>query len=330
MTDRCRRWLKPWLSVLLLVPVLAWAGSWGLRIADDPQGPGALVMAVTPGGSADRAGLQAGDLITHANGRKVLKAGDLAVLLHALPPGEQVELSVSRHGWAKDVSLSAMDGVPTVAPAGEAGPPPMRPASPGGMQKATVAVGDFQVKAAKAGSQIGDGLREMLVTALHNSGYFIVLERMDIKGLAAEQALSRSTMARPGSAIPGAGMDVADVMVYGAVTEFESEASGSRFRIGLPGVPLTMGGANKKAHMAVDIRAVDVRSGRILLSRRIIGNADSSESSLGASISANGQAMPVSFGSFRNTPMEKAIRDTVARSTRYIIDNLPPDYFRHP
>jgi curli biogenesis system outer membrane secretion channel CsgG len=46
-----------------------------------------------------------------------------------------------------------------------------------------VAVGDFQVKAAKANQQIGDGLREMFLTSLHQSGYFNVVERMGIQGL---------------------------------------------------------------------------------------------------------------------------------------------------
>ena len=48
-------------------------------------------------------------------------------------------------------------------------------------RRASVAVGDFQVKAAKASQQIGDGLREMFLTSLHESGYFNVVERMDIQ-----------------------------------------------------------------------------------------------------------------------------------------------------
>lgn len=324
-------WLKRCLALALaLLPVLAWAASWGLRIAEDARGPGALVTAVTPGGSAARAGIQAGDLIIQADGRKVLKAGDLAILMQDWPPDRPLRLGVSRHGWVKDVQLVQTGPAAMARPSQPLPLAPMSamPATVGSL-KATVAVGDFQVKAAKAGSQIGDGLREMLVTALHNSGRFIVLERMDIKGLAAEQALSRSAMARSGMAIPGGGMDVAEVMVYGAVTEFEGDASGSNFRFGLPGVPMTLGGGGKKAHMAVDVRAVDVRTGRILLSRRIIGSAESSQGSLGASPSVGGQSMPVSFGAFRNTPMEKAIRDTVAQATQYLVDRLPPGYFSH-
>jgi tetratricopeptide (TPR) repeat protein len=195
--------------------------------------------------------------------------------------------------------------------------------------KATVTVGDFQVKAATAGQVIGDGLREMLLTALHRSGYFIVLERMDIKGLAAEQALSRSSMARSDSALPEGQMDVANIMVYGAVTEFEAEAHGSGMQMGIPQVPFTMGGSQKEAHMAIDVRVVDVATGRLLVAQRIPGSATSSQGTFGASIPLGNISMPISFSMFRDTPMEQAIRDCVQKATFYIINNIPEQYYAH-
>jgi curli biogenesis system outer membrane secretion channel CsgG len=331
----CWRCLALCLACLLSAP--AGAGHWGLRVGDPASGPGALITAVLQGGPATQAGLQPGDLITHAEGRKVLKAGDLATLLRSLPEGQQVTLTVTRQGWEKNVTLvPGAAPPPAAAYAGAEASPPVVPASPypppeaSGPLKATVAVGDFQVKAARANQVIGDGLREMLLTALHNSGRFIVVERIDIKGIAAEQALSRSAMARPDMAIPGAQMDVADVMVNGAVTEFEGEASGSDFQMGMPSVPFTASRGGKTSHMAIDIRVVDVRSGRLLMARRISGAADSSKGSFGASPTVSGQALPFSFGAFRNTPMEKAIRDAVIQATQYVADNLPSAYFRHP
>jgi curli biogenesis system outer membrane secretion channel CsgG len=328
----CFKWT--WLAVLFISST-AWASQWGMRIGDPPSGPGALITSVLQGGSAAQAGLQPGDLITHAEGRKVLKAGDLATLLRTLPEGQQVTLTVTRQGWEKLVTLQPGAAEPAAAYAAQ-GAPPIYPASPyptpeaSGPLKATVAVGDFQVKAARANQYIGDGLREMLLTALHNSGRFIVVERIDIKGLAAEQALSRSAMARPDMAIPGAQMDVADVMVNGAVTEFEGEASGSDFQMGMPSVPFTASRGGKTTHMAIDIRVIDVRSGRLLMARRVTGSADASKGSFGASPKVSGETLPFSFGAFRNTPMEKAIRDAVIQATQYVSDNLPPAYFRHP
>ncbi len=214
-----------------------------------------------------------------------------------------------------------------------AGTPTARPAPPSGAQagrlKVAIAVGDFQVKAANAGQYIGDGLREMLVTALHGNGNFIVLERMDLKGLAAEQALSRSRMARPGEALPEGQMDVAEIMVYGAVTEFEPEARGGGLNVGLGNIPLTLGVQSKAAHMAIDMRVVDVASGRVLATGRVSGEAQSAQASIGANISARGTSIPVTLGGFQNTPMEQAIRECIGGATAYVVNNTPPQYFRH-
>lgn len=195
--------------------------------------------------------------------------------------------------------------------------------------RASVAVGDFQVKAAKATQEIGDGLREMLVTALHQSGYFLVVERMDIKGLAAEQALSRSAMARPSAAHPEGGMEVADIIVYGVVSEFEPRAGGMAFGNFIPQMHMTVKQSTQFAEMAIDIRAVDVRTGRVLVAQRIPGTAQSQAASMGAGVTAGGVTLPVSLGSFHNTPMEQAIRDSVQKAVYFVINNLPESYFRH-
>ena len=206
-------------------------------------------------------------------------------------------------------------------------PPPERLQPP----KATVAVGDFQVRAANAGQFIGDGLREMLLTALHNQGSCIVVERIDIKGIAAEQALSRSPMARPDAAIPERRMDVADIMVYGTVTEFEAEAGGGGLQlgVGLFKMPFNIGLAQKEAHMAIDMRVVEVATGRVLVAQRIAGSAQSSQTSLGITPQFGNVSMPASFNSFKNTPMELAIRDCVERATASVVNNIPRQLFRH-
>jgi curli biogenesis system outer membrane secretion channel CsgG/Flp pilus assembly protein TadD len=222
-------------------------------------------------------------------------------------------------------------GRPGTPPAAAA--PDMRAAPPSsvprGPLKAAIAVGDFQVKAANAGQYIGDGLREMLLTALHGSGRYVVVERIDIKGLAAEQALSRSRMARPGQAIAEAQMDVAELMVYGAVTEFVPEVRGGGLSVGLPNVPITLGMQGKSAHMALDVRLVDVASGRVLATGRVVGEAHSTQATVGANISVRGATIPATLGGFQNTPMEQAIRECIEKATAYVAGNTPPVYFRH-
>jgi curli biogenesis system outer membrane secretion channel CsgG len=220
-----------------------------------------------------------------------------------------------------------------VAARAEALPPADRLPQPGlqqgGAPKAAIIVGDFQVRAANAGQQIGDGLREMLVTALHNSGRFVVVERMDLRGLAAEQALSRSRMARPGDSIPEGQMEIADVAMYGAVTEFEPEVRGGGLAVGMGNIPLTLGVQTKSAHMAIDVRLVDVASGRILATGRVAGEARAAAATIGANISARGVNMPATLTSFQNTPMEQAIRECIEKATAYAAGNTSPAYFHH-
>jgi len=62
---------------------------------------GALVSDTTPGGSADRAGIEPGDVILELDGQVIETWGDLPPLVGANPPGTEVELLVSRDGKNK-------------------------------------------------------------------------------------------------------------------------------------------------------------------------------------------------------------------------------------
>lgn len=59
---------------------------------------GAVVLAVAPGGPADRAGLRPGDLIVSLAGAKVESVGQLLGQLRRLQPGQTVEVVVVRQG----------------------------------------------------------------------------------------------------------------------------------------------------------------------------------------------------------------------------------------
>lgn len=210
--------------------------------------------------------------------------------------------------------------------------------------RANIAVGDFRVKARGGTQYIGDGLREMLATALFESLRFNVLDRMDPKGLTAEQKLSYSKMAAAGSPKLGAQMEVAELMMYGTVTEFEAEAAGAGLKAEVPttwdSAQIKAGSGalkGKKAHMAIDIRVVDVASGRLVAARRIAGSAASYMATFGVDfegrVSSHGKKhrlrTPATLGAFKNTPMELAIRDCIYRSVIYATQSVPLQYFRH-
>ena len=77
---------------------------------------GALVNDLTPGGSADKAGIKPGDIILKFNGEVVETWNDLPPLVGSNPPGTKAKVLVSRNGDEKlfDVVLDAL-------PAGESG-----------------------------------------------------------------------------------------------------------------------------------------------------------------------------------------------------------------
>jgi serine protease Do len=73
---------------------------------------GALVNDVSDGGSADRAGIEPGDIILEFNGDAVETWNDLPPLVGANPPGTEAEVTVSRNG--KQMSFEVvLDALPT-------------------------------------------------------------------------------------------------------------------------------------------------------------------------------------------------------------------------
>ena len=84
---------------------------------------GALVNDVSPGGSAERAGVKPGDVILELEGAVIETWSDLPPLVGANPPGTRVKLLVSRDGSKKtfDATLDSLDsgeGQQTEASAG--------------------------------------------------------------------------------------------------------------------------------------------------------------------------------------------------------------------
>ena len=195
--------------------------------------------------------------------------------------------------------------------------------------KANVAVGDFTVKARRASIYIGDGLREMLETALFESKRFNVLDRLDMEGLTAEQRLSYTKLASKDAPKLGGQLDVAELLIYGSVTEFEPEAMGAGAKADMPGMPANASVAGANAHMAIDVRVVDAASGRLVAARRIDGSAASGEAIAGWQVGGGSSETPLSLGVYRNTPMELAIRDCIYRSVIYICHVIPARYFEY-
>jgi len=199
--------------------------------------------------------------------------------------------------------------------------------------KARVAVADFDVKAAKAGGEIGSGLREMLVTALINSSRFSVVERQSLGAVLQEQELAASGAAQAGSVQRGQ-IKTADIVISAAVTEFEPHASGGGVGIGgfggvgggiLGGL---IGGSMNKAHMALDLRLIDTSTSEILSSTRVQGSAKDVAGGIMTGF-FGGWGLGAGLGAYANTPTEKAIRVCIIEAVKYVCQNIPPQYYKY-
>lgn len=80
------------------------ADSLGLSKAE-----GAVVRMVEPGGPADKAGVEAGDIITRFNGQTVETAGDLPRLVGNTKPGQKTTMQVFRRGAYKELGVSVVE-----------------------------------------------------------------------------------------------------------------------------------------------------------------------------------------------------------------------------
>ena len=80
----------------------------GVETSDptDPNAPpGAEVTTVTPGGPAEGAGVNAGDVITELDGQAVSGSDDVSRIVNTKQPGDHLHRRVDRSG--QDVTLDA-------------------------------------------------------------------------------------------------------------------------------------------------------------------------------------------------------------------------------
>ncbi len=78
----------------------------GVGIASSTTGQGVALTQVRPGTPADRAGLQAGDVVIRIDGQKVSDPTTLGEKIDAKQPGERITVTYVRDGRTKTVSVT--------------------------------------------------------------------------------------------------------------------------------------------------------------------------------------------------------------------------------
>ncbi len=230
-------------------------------------------------------------------------------------------------GHAGDLARQRLAGLDMAR--AQRGEGPAFAARPDGL-KALVEVASVEVQATDVPPGLGGGLREMLVTALHGSGYFIVIEsgEQSRRQLAGERALTRAQASDPGAARSQAAADTADIEVFGALVHFDPKAAGSTVVSPIMGLPFgIIGNRITVSQITIEISVADGRSGQLLARQQIPGIARSVRGIIGAALPGTGAAMPSSLDVYRNTPMELALRDCMQKAAYFVANNIPQEYF---
>jgi S1-C subfamily serine protease len=90
-------------------PEVRTRGFLGIELADGDDSP--MVRSVLAKGPAGRAGVQAGDRLTHFQGRSVLNTEDVHRFARKLTPGATVKLTVVRGDEKKDITFKTGEGL---------------------------------------------------------------------------------------------------------------------------------------------------------------------------------------------------------------------------
>jgi len=170
----------------------------------------------------------------------------------------------------------------------------------------SIAVMDFENKSSFQGQwTLGDGMADMLTTALVQTNRFIVVERPKIRKILEEQDLAASgrtakvDAAKVGKLIP------AQIGVTGAVTEFsfQKQKTGIGFEYKNVGIGFQTGAA----HVAINLRMFDTTTGQVLFSERVEKNATFT----GIEADYTNKSLAIGGEHFRKTPLGKATQEAI-------------------
>ena len=107
-----------------------------------PKAQGALVRGVESGAPADKAGIEAGDIILKFDGKPIDKASDLPRLVGNVKPGSKAVVTVYRRGVTKDLPVTIAE-VEADKPSAKAIKAPVKPPMVGLAQGLGLAVSEL-------------------------------------------------------------------------------------------------------------------------------------------------------------------------------------------
>jgi curli biogenesis system outer membrane secretion channel CsgG len=171
---------------------------------------------------------------------------------------------------------------------------------------------------------IGEGMREMLVTALFKTKRFAVLERALLEEILKEQDLAASGRVQGGTGAATGGIVGADLIITGAVTEFVTDALTVKGGAEVAGTQID--GSMNKGYVGLDIRIIDAKTSEVVVATYVMGRANS----YGLEADPGEEAkLPVSLSIFAHTPAERAIRNAIQKAVADIVQMTPAEYYKY-
>jgi curli biogenesis system outer membrane secretion channel CsgG len=187
--------------------------------------------------------------------------------------------------------------------------------------KKRIAVFDFDDKTNHAyhwwtGQPVGEGMADMLVTALVKTGNYQVFERQEIQKIMGEQQLGQTGAVTQESAAQVGKLLGVELAIIGAVTEFgysQGTIGGALKQKGLG-----LGVKSTKATVAVDVRFVNTTTGEIITAESV----RKEESKKGLSVNTN-QIDYENQNAFDESIVGKATRQAIDAIVEFVNSTAP-------
>ncbi len=172
------------------------------------------------------------------------------------------------------------------------------------------------------GYNVGEGLAAQLATELARTDCFVVLDRTGLSNVLMEVELGLAGVTNRETA-PEAGQLVgAEVIVKGAVTEFEpnKRGRGVTFGLGLPDTPLgvRLGRNGSTAHVGLDVSIVDASTGEVRNAHRVTADSKAGGWTLGFDF----KNASVGGDTFAKSPLGIASRNALGRAILAVANDL--------
>lgn len=158
---------------------------------------------------------------------------------------------------------------------------------------------------------IGQGIGDMLISALKQTGCFEILERESLEELKQEMTLAGKKIE----------LEAADFLLGGAVTSLTMETTNTNLGLGIIPVLSAVDIKKTRAIVGMDIRIIDVNSGKVTFTKSYEANNQKSGLGIGAGAGWHGVGFGGIYSQLKGTALEEVVRDVVVRATVDIVNS---------